>query len=162
MAGDLVFQRELLFLEPVEQVLVGVRPDFLRLDTRVERLVLACQCLDVGLFHQILLSSVDDAVIKSSKNAPVAYATRKTVEKSIRLGVNGELGYVAPCMNDDDPTQLVAALKAEHRRLDTQIDQLREGGTTDQIELARLKKRKLVLKDQIASLEDELFPDIIA
>lgn len=65
-------------------------------------------------------------------------------------------------MNDDDPRQLVELLKAEHRRLDEEITLLIAEGVTDQLELARLKKRKLVLKDEIQLLNDRIVPDIIA
>ena len=65
-------------------------------------------------------------------------------------------------MNDDDPRQVVELLKAEHRRLDEEITALREQGTTDQLEIARLKKRKLLLKDEIQVLTDRIIPDIIA
>ena len=53
-------------------------------------------------------------------------------------------------------------LKREHRDLDEAITAMAERSTTDQLALKRLKKRKLMLKDQIARLEDELTPDIIA
>ena len=71
-------------------------------------------------------------------------------------------------MNDrDDPTQQeaaarLAALKMEHRDLDAAIEALRESVAADQLQLARLKKRKLRLKDEISMLEDQLIPDIIA
>lgn len=65
-------------------------------------------------------------------------------------------------MNDDDPRQVVELLKAEHRRLDEEITSLREQGTIDQLEIARLKKRKLLLKDEIQLLTDRIIPDIIA
>ena len=65
-------------------------------------------------------------------------------------------------MNDDDPRQILILLKAEHRRLDDQIDELRAGGSIDQIEIARLKKRKLMLKDEIAVLADRIIPDLLA
>ena len=65
-------------------------------------------------------------------------------------------------MNDDDPRQVLELLKAEHRRLDEEITALRLAGTIDQMEIARLKKRKLVLKDQIEVLNDRIIPDIIA
>ena len=65
-------------------------------------------------------------------------------------------------MNDDDPTVLLAHLKDEHRRLDAEIDVMRGAGNCDPLELARMKKRKLVLKDQIHQLEDQLIPDILA
>ena len=53
-------------------------------------------------------------------------------------------------------------LKREHRDLDEAITAMAERSTTDQLALKPLKKRKLMLKDQIARLEDELTPDIIA
>ena len=65
-------------------------------------------------------------------------------------------------MNDDDPRQILILLKAEHRRLDDEIDALRAGGSIDQIEIARLKKRKLMLKDEIAQLADRIVPDLLA
>jgi hypothetical protein len=53
-------------------------------------------------------------------------------------------------------------LRMEHRDLDAAIDALRGTAAPDQLQLARLKKRKLRLKDEIAQLEDRLIPDIIA
>jgi len=53
-------------------------------------------------------------------------------------------------------------LKTEHRDLDAAIAALLDAGSTDQLQVARLKKRKLALKDQIALIEDSLLPDIIA
>lgn len=66
-------------------------------------------------------------------------------------------------MNDDpSPNQELAELRAEHRLLDESIRALIESGASDQIELARLKKRKLRLKDQIQLMLDRSVPDIIA
>lgn len=53
-------------------------------------------------------------------------------------------------------------LRLEHRDLDAAIEALRATAAPDQLQLARLKKRKLRLKDEIAQLEDMLVPDIIA
>ena len=53
-------------------------------------------------------------------------------------------------------------LKTEHRDLDTAITSLQSQSTRDQLQMQRLKKRKLLLKDEIAKLEDTLLPDIIA
>jgi hypothetical protein len=53
-------------------------------------------------------------------------------------------------------------LKEEHRELDSAIDALQETTSGDALQLARLKKRKLVLRDQIQWIEDRLTPDIIA
>jgi hypothetical protein len=56
----------------------------------------------------------------------------------------------------------LARLKQEHRDLDIAIDALESMVTGDQLQIQRLKKRKLVLKDRIITLEDQLTPDIIA
>jgi hypothetical protein len=56
----------------------------------------------------------------------------------------------------------LAALKTEHRDLDEVIARLAARAPLDQLELQRLKKRKLLLKDQITKIESELLPDIIA
>ena len=65
-------------------------------------------------------------------------------------------------MNDDDAAPDLDALRAEHRQLDMQIEAMIESGIGDQLELARLKKRKLRLKDQIQLIQDRIIPDIIA
>ncbi len=65
-------------------------------------------------------------------------------------------------MNDDDPAQELEELRTEHRRLDAEIRALIEQGVSDQLEVARLKKRKLQLKDRIQQLLDNSVPDIIA
>lgn len=56
----------------------------------------------------------------------------------------------------------VAALELEHRDLDEVIQNLESQGNFDQLKLSRLKKRKLMLKDQISGLRDNMLPDIIA
>jgi hypothetical protein len=53
-------------------------------------------------------------------------------------------------------------LRAEHRDLDSEIVVMEQTGSADQLLVKRLKRRKLVLKDQITSIEDRLLPDIIA
>lgn len=59
-------------------------------------------------------------------------------------------------------TALLAVLRQEHRDLDSAIAALIESGSSDQLQLARLKKRKLRLKDEILALESQMIPDIIA
>jgi hypothetical protein len=56
----------------------------------------------------------------------------------------------------------LALLRAEHRDLDDVIARLMERPPFDQLQLQRLKKRKLALKDEILKLENMLVPDIIA
>ena len=67
-------------------------------------------------------------------------------------------------MTDEEEQALrvkLAALREEHRDLDVAIAALTDVAA-DQLQMTRLKKRKLQLKDQIARLEDSLLPDIIA
>ena len=70
--------------------------------------------------------------------------------------------------NDTDPLDVEAikakleVLRIEHRDLDEVIDRLIERAPFDQLQLQRLKKRKIGLKDQITKLESQLIPDIIA
>lgn len=56
----------------------------------------------------------------------------------------------------------LARLREEHRDLDSAIDALERLGPVNQIQIQRLKKRKLYLRDRISYLEDQLTPDIIA
>lgn len=58
--------------------------------------------------------------------------------------------------------QRLEELKLEHRDLDDAIARVADNPPYDQIKIQRLKKRKLVLKDEIGRLEDQLLPDIIA
>jgi hypothetical protein len=59
-------------------------------------------------------------------------------------------------------TAQIERLREEHRDLDVAIEALREAGQADQLQLQRLKKRKLMLRDKLTRLEDQLTPDIIA
>jgi len=65
-------------------------------------------------------------------------------------------------MGGDEITKRLNALREEHRDLDAAIDALRTSAGSDQLQLARLKRRKLRFRDEIALLEDQLIPDIIA
>jgi hypothetical protein len=56
----------------------------------------------------------------------------------------------------------VERLREEHRDLDAAIEALMRSGAADRLQLQRLKKRKLALRDRVKGLEDELTPDIIA
>jgi hypothetical protein len=75
-------------------------------------------------------------------------------------------------MNDDNPPAdaeaeimlrvRVAQLRQEHQDLDAAVHALEQGARPDQIQIARLKKKKLGLRDEIKMLEDQITPDIIA
>lgn len=65
-------------------------------------------------------------------------------------------------MNDDGIRQQLELLKVEHRDLDASIGALQLQALPDQLQIARLKRKKLHLKDRIRVMEDQLLPDIIA
>ncbi len=65
-------------------------------------------------------------------------------------------------VTEEEMRKRLEILRVEHRDLDAAIDALNAAGSNDQLQIARLKKRKLRLKDQIAIIEDYLIPDIIA
>jgi len=99
--------------------------------------------------------------------------TRKALKVAIDFACESTRRIVLPMTGKDacptgdsmDEAQIIqrlGVLRTEHRDLDQAIDALRLMGTGDQLQLARMKKRKLALKDEIAQLEDQLIPDIIA
>lgn len=71
-------------------------------------------------------------------------------------------------MDDDDASlhdalrQRLSELQLEHRDLDDAIARLSENPLPDQLRMQRLKKRKLLLKDQLTHLERQLDPDVLA
>lgn len=66
-------------------------------------------------------------------------------------------------LNFDEMLRIkLEVLRREHRDLDEAVRAMEGTGRPDQLTLRRLKKQKLVLKDQIVKIEDQLIPDIIA
>ena len=87
-------------------------------------------------------------------------------KRFVKRGAGWE--YVRRC-KDKDSDELqgiiqnqIAMMESEHRDLDSVIEQLGEVLPFDQLKLQRLKKRKLVLKDEMAKLQSRILPDIIA
>lgn len=79
--------------------------------------------------------------------------------------INRALSIPAVAMTDEEERTLrdqLARLQQEHRDLDAAIDALISSPGSDLIQVQRLKKRKLVLRDKIRRIEDQLTPDIIA
>ena len=62
----------------------------------------------------------------------------------------------------DDLHEKLADLESEHRKLDTEIERLVNTPPIDHLNIQRLKKKKLALKDQIQKLKSDILPDIIA
>jgi hypothetical protein len=63
---------------------------------------------------------------------------------------------------DKDLLAALARLRQEHRDLDAAIEALQALASPDQLQIQRLKKRKLQLRDRISFIEDQMTPDIIA
>lgn len=63
---------------------------------------------------------------------------------------------------DNDIREILASMMQEHRDLDDAILALSGPGVPNQLQLQRLKKKKLMLKDEISRVRDRLLPDIIA
>ena len=79
--------------------------------------------------------------------------------------MNGNDDNIGGSIGDADRVALqqrIVALKMEHRDLDTAIERLAGDSAHDELQLRRLKRRKLLLKDQIARLERQLDPDVLA
>jgi len=82
-----------------------------------------------------------------------------------RAALRGRGGMASRTMTKEEEEEVrrdLAALRREHRDLDLAIAAMIDSGKIDTIRIQRMKKRKLVLKDRIAALEDRLLPDIIA
>jgi hypothetical protein len=97
--------------------------------------------------------SIQDFVVISGYAPPVVGAAGQAVN-----------GPGAASM-DEEPGELKAQLerlRQEHRDLDAAIEALHNAPGRDLLQVQRLKKRKLVLRDRIIQIEDQLTPDIIA
>jgi hypothetical protein len=81
------------------------------------------------------------------------------------LGASPRAGATKAAMTNEEERELraqLARLQQEHRDLDAAIAALQEAPGADVIQVQRLKKRKLQLRDRITFIEDQLTPDIIA
>jgi|SRR3954470_17361823 len=89
-------------------------------------------------------------------SAPVAISAAKAAVEALRA---------AAAMKRDEDSELrtqLAQLRQEHRDLDVAIEALHNTPGSDLLQVQRLKKRKLHLRDRIIQIEDQLTPDIIA
>lgn len=73
------------------------------------------------------------------------------------------VGYIIDMMMDESEiAEKIQQLVVQHRDLDTAIQALIDSGKSDILQIRRLKKQKLFLRDKISRMEDDLLPDIIA
>ncbi len=97
---------------------------------------------------------------------PIDMVQRQPSANPLRHGAGSQLHrlwYDRRMLTDRDSLlRKLHELRSEHRDLDTVIARLAEQGAADQLHLQRLKKRKLMLRDEIAWLESRLIPDNIA
>ena len=78
------------------------------------------------------------------------------------MSESDETLQVGSSNSNQDEFALLETLRAQHRQLDFQIKALQDPAISDPLKIARMKKRKLNIKDRISALEDSLTPDIIA
>jgi hypothetical protein len=102
-------------------------------------------------------------VAAANQNQPVARVRYWCLNRGTFKLANSSPGRAAAMLSDRDTLlRKLHGMRSEHRDLDTVIARLAEQGVGDQLHLQRLKKRKLMLRDEIAWLESRLIPDSIA
>lgn len=93
---------------------------------------------------------------------PTAGPNRYILRMQTRLDRDPDMNAPAELNIEEMQRIRLNVLRQEHRDLDDAIHALQNAARADALTLRRLKKQKLVLKDQIVKLEDQLIPDIIA
>lgn len=107
-------------------------------------------------------SSNADAAGERLLNAIFTQALYTLTRVSPANSHHDHYSVVAETLNEAALTAKLADLREEHRALDAAVKALSQDSAVDQLKVARLKRRKLQLKDEIAAIEDQLHPDIIA
>lgn len=101
--------------------------------------------------------------VEGHEKAPQICYTATKAGAWLPVGKSQRVFWMTGQEEANEQVQLeLARLRQEHRDLDAAIDAMVALGTADTIQIQRLKKRKLVLKDRIKQLEDQTVPDIIA
>lgn len=90
------------------------------------------------------------------------HGANATAARALGGTVGQDFVKIPPMLDDARLNSQLNTLKLEHRDLDSVIDRLQGEQPFDLLQLQRLKKRKLALKDLISRLESRLLPDIIA
>jgi hypothetical protein len=92
----------------------------------------------------------------------LAVARSKAIAQNAASDWAGVGAFAMERRDERELREELVNLRAEHRKLDCEILSLEDNPLADQLLVKRLKKKKLVLKDQITQIEDKLLPDIIA
>jgi hypothetical protein len=103
------------------------------------------------------MGKLEAVIVANARRTDGVEGTERLAQSVARMDEKG--------LTPEERAALVAQierLREEHRDLDTAIEALRHAGQPDQLQVQRLKKRKLLLRDKVARLEDQLTPDIIA
>jgi hypothetical protein len=175
---DFLFDAQLSLLQRVDHRLVGCRAVEFFADPAFQPLVLCLKGSDVRGFHSVLLIIRRDYSTPWRDSGPrltaAAWArdchqNTSLVDRQMRarrsvtrMTASGCLERFGGEVNEEEQRRRLAILRTEHRDLDAAIMALTATDSQDQLQIARLKKRKLRLRDQIAAIEDYLTPDIIA
>ena len=104
-------------------------------------------------------------LLTTAREGPIDALRSRRGACIVRAGRKRGMGMDDKGLTAEERAALVARierLREEHRDLDAAIEALRGAGQADQLQLQRLKKRKLLLRDKLSGLEDQLTPDIIA
>ena len=113
------------------------------------------------ILRRAIRSDRDEKPPDLRQAATAVACARRTGHEQQPLPYHGHGAGMSMAMTEDEMRKRLEILRVEHRDLDAAIAALAEN-PSDQLRVARLKKRKLLLKDQILQLEDALIPDIIA
>ena len=163
---------EFLLFQTVDEIGIGEGPVFFALQFVFQFGMLDAERGHMTVVHLILLVVRLDDLTSRVKHESIMLSSPifRLVLQCKRLTVGaGNFGDdllrrigLEGIMNDEGYQQILEQLKVEHRDLDDAINALGVQPVVDQLQIARLKKKKLGLKDRIMRLEDQLLPDIIA
>jgi len=167
--GDFVFDFQFLFLEIRDQSFVGmgvvhflVDPFFQFCMPRLESIFPVFsvhRSLHLSLIRQNRIPAIER--LQNISCQPTANSSISALRRETRRSGRQEACGIW-MLEEAELRRRLAEAEQEHVDLDAMIDRVAEAGAYDQIQMQRLKKRKLRLKDEITSLRSRLIPDDIA
>lgn len=108
---------------------------------------------------RVIMQQYDDIDLGTCRMSDKRIVERKQKDSQ---GFRGDVVRAMEDTQEDALRERLEQLRQHHRDLDAAIQSLESSGTGDQLQLRRLKKMKLTLKDEIQLVENRLIPDIIA